>query len=566
MKKIHILFALLVIVNIGCGKYLDINDDPYTPTEAELRKVLTGAQQEMAMAFAPGNYIGSSLSSYTFHLTIKEVDNFGLIPSYSSLGNTWLQSYVYALKNIDYVIDEGERGSNLTYAGIGKLMKAYMFTNLVDIFGDIPFSEFNKVDEIKSPKLDSSQDIYNGLFDLIDDGIADLLNTEDGLNELKPTADDLIYGGKVDKWVRMGNTLQLKLLVQSRKAKSEIVGWKEKLNSLLAKNDFLNVGEDFEFKHTSKDNPDERHPAYVDEYLGGQKTQFISPWLYEIMAGKDLNVKDNPFLNVQDPRMPYYWYNQITPKGKAENETDYRDGAFVSIFFASNSSYASSSQSKTQTCIGVYPCGGKFDYEDGDIGDNGLKPSVDEKVGNGVAPEKMLQAYSVPFLLAELYLTGEAEGNARNALKEGIERSIKHVNTVSQASDKEVPTIELKNDDGKDNFIDKILNLFDKANVDDKLKIVMTQKWIANFFNPVEAYTDMRRTGYPEILNSKFGNFAYSPYLPDVNGVVGPIEIPLLGINSFHRVLYYPTSEVTRNKNVTNIGKDIVKPVLFWDK
>ena len=55
MKKIHILFALLVIVNIGCGKYLDINDDPYTPTEAELRKVLTGAQQEMAMAFAPGN-------------------------------------------------------------------------------------------------------------------------------------------------------------------------------------------------------------------------------------------------------------------------------------------------------------------------------------------------------------------------------------------------------------------------------------------------------------------------------------------------------------------------------
>ena len=288
---------------------------------------------------------------------------------------------------------------------------------------------------------------------------------------------------------------------------------------------------------------------------------FISPWMYEIMSGKDLNVKDNPFVNIKDPRIPYYWYNQLTTKGTAQNDTDYRDGAFVSLFFASGSSYAGSDQSQTMSCIGIYPCGGKFDLGDAEAKEKGKKPAVNKDVGNGVAPEKLLQAYSVPFMLAELYLSGDAQGDAKAALKEGIERSISHVN---QASDKETPAIVLS--EIQESFIDKILDAFDKADDKDKLKIVMTQKWIANFFNPVEAYTDMRRTGYPTIVDTNFGNYAQSPYTPDKGGVVGPYDIPLAGINAYQRALYYPTTEVTRNKNVTNTGKNITQPVLFWDK
>lgn len=568
MKKNIYIFGLLVLLllNVSCGKYLDINDDPYKPTEAQIGKVLTGSQVEMANVFAPGYYIGPSLSSYTFHLTIKEVDNFGLIPSFPSLGNTWQQAYVFALKNIDFVIDEGIKENNMIYAGIGKLMKAYLFAGLVDIWGDIPFSEFNKVDDTKSPKIDSSKDIYNGLLDLIDEAVQDLSMKEvegNPINTLKPGSDDLIYGGDVEKWKRMANTLELKLLVNSRKAKGEVPEWSSRLNNLLAKKDFIKAGEDFEFKHTAKDNPDERHPGYVDEYLGGQKGQFISPWLYETMVGKDVNVKDNPFKNIKDPRIPYYWYNQITTKGQAQNETDYRDGSFVSIFFASNSSYAGNDQGQTMSCIGIYPCGGKFDYGDDEANAEGLKPLVNKDVGNGVAPEKMLQAYSVPFMLAELYLTGEAQGDAREALKNGIEASIAHVNAVAQGSDKEVPAIE---EEAKETFINKVLEVFDASDNDGKLKVVMTQKWIANFYHPVEAYTDMRRTGYPKIVDTSFGSKAQSPYASDRSGVVGPVDIPLGGINGYQRALYYPTSEVTRNNNVTNVDRNVMNPVLFWDK
>lgn len=555
MKITRILYALIptLLACTSCSKYLDINDNPNKPTTAELNKVLTGAEYDIAMSFASGNYIGSSLPSYVFHLSSREVDNYGIMNSTSTLGNTWQQGYVYGLKNTNAVIKAAEEGNNMIYAGIGKLMKAYAFANLVDLWGDIPYEEFD-IEGNYAPKLDRSQDIYNSLLALIDEAIGNLEDTN-ASNLLKPASDDLIYSGNVDKWVRMGNTLKLKLLVQSRKSKNDIPDWNTKLSTLLAENNFMRNGEDFEFKHTAKDSPDERHQAYVDEYLGGQSTYYISPWIYETMSGKNLNVTDNPFVNIKDPRIPYYWVNQIKADSEAQNATDYRDGAFVSIFFASNSSGASNDQRETSTFIGIYPCGGKYD--------NGQGGKCDAKVGNGIAPEKMLQSYSVPFLLAELYLTGEASGDAKSALEEGIERSIIHVNAVAKASDPNVPAISTEN---KDAFIEQVLKKYDAAGSDEeKLRIVMTQKWIANFFNPVEAYTDIRRTGYPTLL-PKNTTYAQSPYKTSQVPEQGPVNIPLKGINAFPRAMWYPSSEVTRNPNVTNEGRNLSNPILFWDK
>lgn len=554
VKKYIYLAAATLMINTGCTSgYLDINDDPNMPTTAELGKLLTGAQYDISLSYAPGDYIGGILPSYVFYYSSREVDNFGIAPSYSSLGNTWQQAYSYGLKNNDAVITAAEASDNLKYAGIAKLLKAYSFAQIVDLWGNVPYSEFN-ITSNYAPKLDSSKDVYNSLLTLIDAAIADLTNKESA-NLLSPAADDLIYSGDVNKWIRMANTLKLKLLVQSRKAKSDITDWQTKLSALLTENNFMKSDEDFEFKHTAKDNPDERNPAYVDDYLGGQQTSFISPWIYETMSGLTYNVKDNPFESIKDPRIPYYWVNQKTAEAEAQNTTDYRDGAFISIFFCSNSNSASNDQRATATYMGIYPCGGKYD--------DGKGGKCDAKVGTGIAPEKMLQAYSVPFLKAELYLTGEATGDAREALKSGITLSIAHVNSVSQAA-KGSATVPVISADQIKTFTDKVLAKYDAATEAGKLRIVMTQKWIANFGNPVEAYADLRRTGYPIIPAS--AQYAISPYKSDKVPAIGPANISLKGMNSFPRAMWYPTSEVTRNPNATNEGRDLSKPILFWDK
>lgn len=555
VKSLIYILGSVTLLSTSCSKYLDINDDPNKPTTAELSKLLSGAEKEVGMSYSPGEYIGSALPSYVFHQSSREVDNFSLTASQAALGNTWLQAYVYGLKNTNGVIRNAEATDNLRYAGIAKLLKAYSFANLVDLWGDIPYTEFDVTGNYK-PVADPSKNIYNDLLVLIDEAIGNLTNTE-SVNLLKPGTDDIIYGGDINKWIRMGNTLKLKLLVNSRKAKSDITDWNSKLSALLSENNFMKTGEDFEFKHTAKDNPEERNPAYAGEYLGGQSTFYISPWIYEIMTGKTLNVKNNPFADITDPRVPYFWVEQIADDASAQNETDYRDGGFVSIFFASNSSYSGNDQRSTSTFIGIYPCGGKYD--------DGKGGKCDKSVGTGIAPEKMLQAYSVPFLLAELYLTGEASGDAKEMLKAGIERSISHVNTVSQAAKggATVPTIST---DDTNAFTTKILARYDAASGNEsKLNIVMTQKWIANFFNSVEAYTDMRRTGYPVVISSGTTS-AQSPYKSSKSPELGPVSIPLKGINAFPRAMWYPISEVTRNPNITNDGRNIASKLLFWDK
>lgn len=554
-RYIYIAVATIMVSASCTDGYLDINDNPNRPTTAELSKLLTGAQYDIAMSYAPGNYIGSTLPSYVFYYSSREVDNFGLIPSYASLGNTWLQAYAYGLKNNDAVITAAEAGDNLIYAGIAKLLKAYSFTNVVDLWGDVPYTEFN-VEGNYAPKLDSSSSIYNSLLALIDEGINNLTNTESA-NLLTPAADDVIYNGDVNKWIRMGNTLKLKLLVQSRKAKADITDWNSKLSALLVENNFMREGEDFEFAHTAKDNPDERNGAYVSDYLGGQQTYYISPWIYETMSGLTYNVKDNPFENIKDPRIPYYWVNQLAADAPAANTTDYRDGAFISIFFCSNSINVSNDQRYSATYMGIYPCGGKYD--------DGKGGRCNATVGTGVAPEKMLQAYSVPFLLAELYLSGEATGDAKAALEAGIRRSMTHVNNVSKAAAADGVTVPAIEGDAIDTFINRVLAKYDEAvAVEEKLRIVMTQKWIANYANPVEAYADLRRTGYPTIPAST--QYAISPYKSSKEPELGPVNIPLKAMNSYQRALWYPTSEVTRNPNVTNEGRDLSRPILFWDK
>ena len=67
IKKIIFILTSALLVSTSCSDYLDINDDPNKPTTAELSKVLTGAEYDIAMSFAAGNYIGSSLPSYVFH-------------------------------------------------------------------------------------------------------------------------------------------------------------------------------------------------------------------------------------------------------------------------------------------------------------------------------------------------------------------------------------------------------------------------------------------------------------------------------------------------------------------
>lgn len=553
MKKKFIYFigAALTLFSLNSCD-LDINKDPNAVTALDVAQLLTATEYEVAATFSEGYYLNANFSSYVHHTVSREVDNYSLISSYSTLENTWGQAYRYAVKNCDKLIVEGDAAGNSYYAGIGRVLRTYTYLAMTDLWGNIPYSEAN-VDGIQFPKADSSESIYNSLLASLNTAVANFKDTESA-NELPLGSNDLFYGGNVEKWIKAANTLKLKLLVQSRPAKDKITGWDAELASLLTENNFMSDGEDLQFPHSTAIAPmDERKFGFVDEYEGSQKSCFISPWLYEVMNGKTTNFKNNPLMGVKDPRTNYYYCNQLTADAAAANPVDYRDGAFVSIMFGSNSGNASHSHENAMTVLGIYPIGGKYD--------DGKGGKISAKSGNGVAPDKMLQAYSVPFMLAELALAGEYAGDAAELLKEGMLSSIYHVNAVASKSDPNCPLISSET---ATEFADAVLAKYNAADANGKLEIIMTQKWIANFYNPVEAYTDIRRTGYPQLFKGDDG-YAYSPFAQTAEPVSGTTRFNIVTLLEFPRTLWYPMSETNVNPNLTNEGRVLAEKVLFWD-
>ena len=543
--------ALAALALSGCN--LDINKDPYVVTNLNFDQLLTATEYEVGINFAEGSYLNANFSAYVHHTVSREIDNYSLVASYATLGNTWEQAYKFSIKNCDALIENADKSGDAICAGIGRVLRTHVYLNLVDLWGDVPYSEAN-VAGIDKPKADKSADIYNALLESLNAAITNF-NDEKAANANAPADNDLFFKGDVKKWIKAANTLKLKLLVQSRLAKSQVKDWKSELDALLAGDNFLADGEDLQFPHSTAMTPsDERNSGYVDEYQGGQKTVYISPWFYECMSGNTYNWKDNPFVRIKDPRIPYYFYNQVAADGDAANKTDYRDGAFISIVFGSNSGFTSMTQEKAMTTLGIYPVGGKFDKGEG--------TPIDAKSGNGIAPDKMLMAYSVPFMKAELILAGEASGDAKEELKKGIASSIAHVNSVTAAADPTAPKLE---GDAVTDFIDAVLAKYDAANDNRKMEIVMTQKWIANFYNPVEAYNDIRRTGYPVLFKGDAENLAWSPYAQEVEATPGLVSFELVNLLDFPRILYYPQSETTVNPNITNKGRIVSSKNVFWD-
>ncbi len=552
MKRLYnyVLTLLLGLSFSGCS--LDINKDPYAVTNLDVEQLLTAAEYEVGATFTESYYLNANFSSYVQHTVSREVDNYGLSPTYSTLTNTWSQAYRYAIKNCDELIKIGDEKGYAVYAGIARVLRTHVYMAMTDLWGDIPYSEANVLG-IDNPKTDASDVIYNDLLTSLNKAIADFKNTEAD-NGILPGSNELFYGGDTDKWIKAANTLKLKLLVQSRLAKDKITGWSTELSALLAENNFIGNDEDLQFPHTTTMSPmDERKAGFVDEYEGGQKSVWISPWLYEMMNGKTYNVKNNPFKNISDPRTKYYWYNQSSATENAVNKIDYRDGAFVSIMTCSNSGFASNTQESSMSVVGIYPVGGKYD--------DGSAATIGASSGTGVAPDKMLQAYSVPFMKAELVLAGEATGDAKALLGEGIRASIHHVNTVSKGADASVPTISTAD---ADLFIGYINAKYDAADADGKMEIVMTQKWIANFYNPVEAYNDIRRTGYPVLFTGEDG-IAYTPYKQTVEPEAELTSFSLSQMLDYPHVLWYPNSETTVNPNITNESRVVSQKTLFWD-
>jgi hypothetical protein len=165
------------------------------------------------------NGLSGVLAVYTHQMSTREEPN-----QYGAKGSrvdaAWDIIFQQILPDLDVIIKQGTTEDNLIYVGIAKILRAYTFSQAVDVWGDVPYSEYNKFKEgIRQPKFDDDATIYPDLLKVLDEGIADLKNTT-AKNPSKPGPNDVIYKGSTARWIKAANTIKLKLYTQIRKVQN----------------------------------------------------------------------------------------------------------------------------------------------------------------------------------------------------------------------------------------------------------------------------------------------------------------------------------------------------------
>ena len=492
-KNLIYFFATLIMLvagGTGCKKFLDVNKNLNDPTAVPVSLLLSNAERNIAGNMALGSGLGSIMSVYTHQTTGRvAADRYGA-------GSAGWDGLYSAITNLNVIISQGTAETRYAYAGIAKILKAYAFSILVDVYGDVPFSEFDKFAEgITQPKFDLGKDIYPQLFTLIDEGIADIDNPAP--NASKPGADDYIYKGNLTNWKKAARTIKLKLYTQVRRVQNV----KTQVEALLATpaNLINSQAESFMMPYGPFGTTDDRHPAYGDYNATQRGGQLFSPWLYEIMKGRNANILDG----ISDPRIPYYIYNQKSATGTPENCTEFRDGGFISIVFGSNGNCRDGSNSQTYSLLGLYPAGGRYD-DGAAVTINTITPL---KAGTGALPHQFITYADRLYLEAELINAGVITGDQKAVFSKALDESFaqmdyiitNHIKPGSAGSPQAVPAIATLTETL--DYKTAVLAEFDAGSDAKKLEYIMTEKWINRIENPVDSYTDYRRTGYPVMFS-----------------------------------------------------------------
>ncbi|MDR6404504.1 MULTISPECIES: SusD/RagB family nutrient-binding outer membrane lipoprotein [Chryseobacterium] len=240
---VTILAAALSFSATSCSnEFLDVNDNPnaiqaenITP-ELILPGAITSAYRTQAgtmMQF--GNLMMNSWAGNSYTIAGPYSREFSL----SSVDNTFYRGIWEGLYPRVANFDQMEKFTNNNheqdyYIAIAKIMKAYYMQYIVDLYGDAPYSEAFMGQQNTTPKYDNDADIYKNLISKLEEANAliDAANTSPDIHVLEPVS-DIVFGGDMDKWKALSNTIKLRMLLRMSKVTGDLATYRDaKLQTL----------------------------------------------------------------------------------------------------------------------------------------------------------------------------------------------------------------------------------------------------------------------------------------------------------------------------------------------
>ena len=412
---------------------------------------------------------------------------------------------------------------------IARIMRAYIFHRMTDMYGDIPYSEAALPNLFSYPKYDSQEFIYKDMLKEIDEAQSAL-----GTGFASMGKHDIYFNGDMTAWKKFANSLMLRLGMRLSKVDpAEAQKWVAKAyeNGVILKNEDNCI-----LNHPGASVNDDSSEPYAKVFSQlDPAVGFINTTFFDILKSKNdpriplimCVVKDNPKAPFTSPDFTYGDSNPDIQKGmpglySMSVSSDYFIGKYHPEFndpdLLANDKYKS-----------VYSQPNRKTYADPE------------------APTFVITAAQTNLLLAEAAHRGWIKGSAEEFYNAGVRAAMEQFSQFPNG--KKLYDTYMSAEKIQEYLTN---NPFDPSKA---LEQINTQYWITCFCDEYETFSNWRRSGYPELTY---------PNLSEK-------EVP--GVNhNLSRRFTYPTNESLINGehyseavNKLELGNTFESRV-WWDK
>jgi hypothetical protein len=196
----------------ACDKnFEEINTNPNVPTDITPDLLLSGVikntlNDQVNEAWSIGNIV----MQHTAKIQFVNEDRY----LWNERNTIWNSVYGN-MRNVQNIISFAEKAQPVqnNYLGIALIMKAWMFSLATDAYGDIPYTDATrgKSSAVYTTRYDTQESIYEGI-------LADLRRANEILGTTaEAISGDLLYGGgagAIANWKKLANSLRIRYLMR----------------------------------------------------------------------------------------------------------------------------------------------------------------------------------------------------------------------------------------------------------------------------------------------------------------------------------------------------------------
>jgi hypothetical protein len=402
-----------------------------------------------------------------------------------------------------------DKNNNEVFLRAAQVVLYDQATQMVDLWGDIPFSEagmLNKTGELVYARFDAASEIYyKALLDL--QSISEYFEKPvlTPLTQINFSKQDILLHGDLDLWRRYTNSLRLRLLmrisfVDEARAREEVL-------TLLGNR--------------------EKYPVLNDDGYGPAANDIL---LYPLATyTDDLHAAFTDWTNYP---APYFMLEKVL---KPANDLR------IPVLFDKYGSMLNN-QFYPNTEFNAMPLNLLRVEQQAVLGNYAILDST-TFLYNSKLPGVIMTSSEVSFLKAEAFERWGG-GDPASEYRNGIKHSIEFYYYLNSLNTKDILTPPSSQE--IDKFLDESLFIQYAGTSQEKLAKIWTQKWVHfGFLQSGQRWAEQRRTSYPRV-----------EFFP---ATLPGYELP-------PNRLTYPTSERTFNTNYQRVaGTDKRDIEIFWD-